>query len=101
MMRITAGAGKPESIVHQAANLVENFTSAAESNANGINPYFPTAEAMRQIFELPNASVEQRVVDSIVRASLRIAASRMLDQPIQVRAAERELVEAIALFRSA
>jgi hypothetical protein len=96
MMRVTAGAGSPEKVVHQARDLVESFTEAAKSNTSGAYPCDPTAKSMRQIFELdyPKSDAE-RIIDSVVRASLRLAASRMLDQPNQIRAAQRELREAL------
>jgi hypothetical protein len=101
MLRTVAGAGRPALLVDQAQHLVETFTAAAASDPNRAYPYYSASQAIGRVIEYStSASPEERIINSIIQASLRLAASRMLDQPTQERAAQHALDEALDRLRA-
>ena len=95
LIRVTRGAGNGYKVAEQAQQMLE--AAARYREAFGHWPMDAAyGEALRQ--ETEDCDTEygsrqwrQDALDQIVRGSLQVAASRMLEQPLQVSAGEREM----------
>lgn len=94
LIRVTRGAGQGYSVGEQANTLLE--VAVQYRDAFG---HWPSDWEYREALqheddrddEYGPRQQRQDAIDTIIRGSLQIAASRMLEQPLQVKAGEREL----------
>ncbi len=94
LIRVTRGAGEGYQIAKQAQDLLE--AAQAFQEAFG---HWPSSEDYSQPLQHEAEVVgewgpqhdRQAAIDRIVRGSLQIAASRILDQSLQISAGEREM----------
>ena len=97
LLRVIRGAGRPESIVHDAQNTVDTFTDAALASPNRAYPAYAAGNALRDAVQLDQQFNKPKddAIECIVRGALQIAASRLVGQRTQERAGMRELLDGI------
>lgn len=94
LIRVTRGAGDGYKIGKQTSELLE----AAQQYRDAFGHWPSDADYSRALHHTEDRDPEygpyqwrQDALNQIIRGSLQVAASRMLDQPLQVSAGEREM----------
>ena len=99
IMRIVRGAGKPYSMTQECLEFLEAFNAYTRAFPHGV-PADEIANALDFRRELDFSENEfyisrEVAIETIVRGSLQIAASRLLEQKLQHSAGESELLEGV------
>ena len=101
LIRVIRGAGKPEQIVHDALDVFEAFTCAAEINSNRAYPYHEVALELhgRAFPTTQTYDDHEEAINTILRGALQIIASRLVGQAVQEGAGRREMEKGIRRLR--
>jgi hypothetical protein len=92
LLRITRGAGRPYEVFKQALQLLEACKEFREQLGYPPDPEFSQMLNTAPEFDAPDGD---HALHSIVCGALQTTASRLLDQRLQIKAAERELSDGI------
>lgn len=100
ILRVVRGAGRPEDIVGQCADVLNAAISFDEKAGRWVSPY-----AIASAIHLEHDKIDdyetfrglrQLARRQMIRGSLQVAASRLLDQRLQIDKGEREMDDAFA-----
>lgn len=106
LIRITRGAGKAYEVGPQASRLVTAYVDYQEEIGHWPSPHLlSTALTFDSFDAYREYPIDDRMVEyereRIIKGALQITASRLLDQQLQVRAGEDELLSGVNGFEEA
>ncbi len=100
IIRVVRGAGRPEDIVGQCADVLNAAVSFDKKAGRWVSPYSIASAIHLEHDQIEDyetfRGLRQLARRQMIRGSLQVAASRLLDQRLQIDKGEREMDDAFA-----
>jgi len=98
IIRVVRGAGRPEDIIRQCADVVNAAVSFDDKSGRWVSPYAIASAIHLEHDQIVDYETywagRQLAMRRMIRGSLQVAASKLLDQRLQIDQGQREMNDA-------